>query len=324
MAAANPISQACSRILWNNNAQAIVTGRTMDWVDSTQPQLWMFPRGIKRVAKLRDNPKKWTSKYGSLVTSAYNAAAADGVNEKRLAGHFLYLRSANYGSIDSSKPSLSSLDWLQYVLDNYANVDEAVADSKNWQIVVGKAGGHEATVHLAIEDESGDSAIFEFIKGKLIVHHGPQYTVMTNDPPYDQQLKEIKKYVGFGGKKPLPGNILSPERFVRAAYFLKHLPKPKDLREAVAGVMSVARNVSVPWGAPYDQFSSYPTIYRTITDLNDGTYYWEYTQSPNLFWVDSAKINYSSGAPIMRLDPSNITLAGEVNSKFQKAAKSPF
>ena len=39
-----------------------------------------------------------------------------------------------------------------------------------------------------LADATGDSAIFEYIDGKLVVHHGKQYSVMTNDPPYDQQL----------------------------------------------------------------------------------------------------------------------------------------
>ncbi len=38
--------------------------------------------------------------------------------------------------------------------------------------------GEPGTVHLAISDESGDSAIFEYIDGKLVIHHGRQYQVM--------------------------------------------------------------------------------------------------------------------------------------------------
>jgi len=41
----------------------------------------------------------------------------------------------------------------------------------------GKGGGH-----LALADASGDSAIFEYISGKLVIHHDRKYTVMTNSP----------------------------------------------------------------------------------------------------------------------------------------------
>jgi len=43
-----PVAQACTRILWNNNQFAVVVGRTMDWPESTEPILTVFPRGMKR------------------------------------------------------------------------------------------------------------------------------------------------------------------------------------------------------------------------------------------------------------------------------------
>ncbi len=39
---------ACTRILWNDNGLAVVVGRTMDWPESTQPVLTVFPRGMER------------------------------------------------------------------------------------------------------------------------------------------------------------------------------------------------------------------------------------------------------------------------------------
>ena len=36
-----------------------------------------------------------------------------------------------------------------------------------------------------MQDRSGDSAIIEYVKGKLVVHQGPEFRVMTNDPDYD-------------------------------------------------------------------------------------------------------------------------------------------
>ncbi len=38
--------EACTRVLWNNNDLAVVVGRTMDWPESTQPMLTVFPRGL--------------------------------------------------------------------------------------------------------------------------------------------------------------------------------------------------------------------------------------------------------------------------------------
>ena len=67
------------------------------------------------------------------------------------------------------------------------------------QVVMAEAHGHKTTVHLAIEDASGDSAIIEFVKGQPLIHHGKEYRVMTNDPPYDEQLAILK---GMDFSKP--------------------------------------------------------------------------------------------------------------------------
>ena len=67
------------------------------------------------------------------------------------------------------------------------------------------------------------------------------------------------------------------------------LPEPKNEREAVAGVFAIARNVSVPFGAPYKGFGIYNTEYRTVTDLTNKRYFFELTTSPNVIWADLAK-----------------------------------
>ena len=66
-----------------------------------------------------------------------------------------------------------------------------------------EANGHKANVHLAMEDASGDSAIVEYIGGKPVVHHGRQYTSMTNDPTYDEQLALLAER---DFSKPLEGS----------------------------------------------------------------------------------------------------------------------
>jgi len=58
---------------------------------------------------------------------------------------------------------------------------------------------------------------------------------------------------------PLPGNVSPTDRFVRSTYFQQMLPEPKNEREAISGIMAIARNVSVPFGAPYKNFGIYNT-----------------------------------------------------------------
>jgi penicillin V acylase-like amidase (Ntn superfamily) len=328
-----PVSEACTRILWNGNKLAVLVGRTMDWPESTEPTLTVLPRGLERNGGLlaghpivTDNPAKWTAKYGSLVVPVYGMGTADGLNEKGLAGHMLYLTAADFGPRDASKPGLHAGLWLQYMLDNVATVSEALALMDGVQIRNAEARGRQATVHLALEDASGDSAVIEPIGGKMVVHHGRDYRVMTNDPSYDQQLALLAKmdFSKPSSTMPLPGNVNPVDRFQRASYFLAMLPEPASEREAVAGMLAITRNVSVPFGAPYKDFGIYNTEYRTVIDLTARRYFFELTTSPNVIWVDLPKLNVAAGAPVLELNPDSVDLSGNVTDKFRKIAKAPF
>ncbi|HET6607927.1 MAG TPA: linear amide C-N hydrolase [Rhodopila sp.] len=172
-------AMACTRVLWNTNGLAVTAGRTMDWPEFTQPVLTVFPRGLKRnggragpQTVVQTNPARWQSRHGSLVTTCYGIGSVDGVKEHGLAGHLLYLNATDFGTRDIGKPGLHAGLWLQYALDNARTVTEALAILDNVQIVMVEAHGHKATVHLAMEDATGDSAILEHIDGKVVVHHG--------------------------------------------------------------------------------------------------------------------------------------------------------
>jgi penicillin V acylase-like amidase (Ntn superfamily) len=330
--AAPQIADACTRILWNNNKLAVVVGRTMDWPESTDPILTVFPRGMSRdggragtMVAVAENPAKWTSKYASLVTTIYGMGTADGFNERGLGAHMLYLNATDFGPRDTSKPGVQAALWAQYALDNAATVTEALALLDHIQVVMVEAHGHKANVHLALEDASGDSAIIEYIDGKPVVHHGRQFTIMTNDPSYDQQLALLKKldFSKPSSDTPLPGNVNPRDRFQRAAYYMAILPEPKNEREAISGVLAIARNVSVPFGAPYANFGIYNTEYRTVINLTEKRYYFEMSTTPNVIWADLLKMNIAPGAPVMAINPNGIALSGNVTEMF-KVTKAMF
>jgi len=324
---------ACTRVLWNNNKLAVLVGRTMDWPESTQPVLTVLPRGMQRdggrigpATAVAENPLRWTSKHGSLVTTTYGIGSADGINEQGLGAHLLYLNATDFGVRNSSMPGLHAGLWAQFVLDNAATVHEALALLRPVQLVMVEAQGRKATVHLAMEDATGDSAIVEHIDGKPVIHHGRQYRIMTNDPSYSQQLALLKKYdlSKPSREMPLPGNVAPTDRFVRATYYEGLLPQPKSEREAVAGMFSVMASVSVPFGAPYGEFGIYNTEYRTVGDLTNRIYFFQLTTVPSVIWAHLPKFDLAPGSPVMVLNPDNIELCGDETDAFQKAVSSPF
>lgn len=119
-ASAVSAAMACSRILSNTSKLGVFVSRSMDWPESTEPAITVLPRGMFRDGGMlgpetvvRDNPAKWTSKYGSMVTTVYGVGTADGFNEAGLGAHLLYLTAADYGTRDASKPGVNAGLWAQ-------------------------------------------------------------------------------------------------------------------------------------------------------------------------------------------------------------------
>lgn len=316
-------AQSCSRVLWNENGRGHIVGRNMDWFEDMHSNLWILPRGMHRQGLTPENPLTWTSKYGSLVVTGYECVSADGINEKGLACHFLYLPETKTGPRDPRVPGLTISLWTQYYLDNFEFVADAVKDFEEhpYQLVmaVEPKSKKPGTVHIALEDATGDSAIMECIDGKIRIYHDRSYTVMTNQPTFDKQLENLRQYRGFGGDKRLPGTHEPADRFVRAAYYVKHLPQPNSQREAVAAMLSVMRNVSAPFGiADPERPNVSTTIWRSVTDITNGVFYYDSVFSPQIFWINTRKIDFSPDQPVKKLTVvDNFSLTGEVSNQFQ-------
>ncbi|MGI8451641.1 MAG: linear amide C-N hydrolase [Streptosporangiaceae bacterium] len=304
----------CTRVFWSGNRVAKVVSRTMDWAVSDDPVLWAVPRGTKRMS----GDTAWESRYGVVGLSMWDSGTTDAVNSAGLAAHALYLGSADFAA-PGSPGAVSNLLWAQWILDHCATVDEAVRAVGEVPVVSARIRGQELGCHLALEDASGDSAIVEPIGGDLRVHHGREYQVMANDPPYAQQLENLRRYRPFGGDEPLPGGIESIDRFVRAAYFLHYLPEPPDLAGAIAGVVNIAGTVACPPGAPYDDFGVYPTWWTSVIDLTNLTYYFWSHASPSLIWADLSGIDLGPGAPVLAMNPRDTSLTGDVTGRLVPA-----
>ena len=104
-----------------------------------------------------------------------------------------------------------------------------------------------------------------------MIDHVPQYKVMTNSPIYSDQLK-LYAYWSTRNQE-LPVSIQSPDRFVHGSYYNQQLPTTSDTRQALAGVMSVMRNVS-------------PTWWRSLIDQKNNVYYFDSALSPQMVWVN--------------------------------------
>lgn len=322
---AAPVAESCTRAVYIGPNGNIITARSMDWRSDILSNMWILPRGIERNGEVGTNSIRWKAKYGSVVVSGYDVSTTDGVNEKGLMANMLWLVESEYPAFGkSSKPGLTIAAWAQYMLDNFATVDEAVKaiEQEPFTIVSDSVPGEErlTTVHLSLSDSTGDSAIIEYIGGRQVIHHSRDYQVMTNSPTFDEQLALNSYWKQIGGTTMLPGTNRAADRFARASFYINAIPKAEDPNRALASVFSVIRNASVPYGitTPGEPNIS-STRWRTVFDHKRLLYFFESALTPNTFWVDLKAIDFSAGAPTRALDlgpQQDHTFSGNATKDF--------
>lgn len=325
-------ASACTRVVYLGENQNVITARSMDWQSDIATNLWVLPRGIARNGQAGRDSIHWKAKYGSVVASGFDISTTDGLNEAGLSANLLWLVESEYPAQRGRKPGLAISLWAQYMLDNFATVAEAVAalEREPYALVTDDLPGEsrQATLHLALSDASGDSAIVEYIGGKQVIHHDRAYQVMTNSPVFDQQLALNTYWQQIGGTVMLPGTNRSADRFARASFYINAIPKSEDPVVALASVFSVIRNVSVPYGITTpDQPNISSTRWRTVADHKRRLYFFESALTPNTFWVDLNKVDFAVGAQVLKLDlgrDQRNVFAGDALGQFQPSAPFAF
>lgn len=314
-------TNACTRAVYLGPDQMVITGRTMDWKEDLKSNIYLFPRGMKRAGADSGNTIHWTSKYGSVITAGYDIGTSDGMNEKGLVANILYLTESSYDRPNDNRPVMGISIWTQYVLDNFATVDEAVMELRKELFRIDAPdmpNGSKSSLHLAISDPTGNSAIFEYINGNLIIHEGRECQIMTNSPTYEQQITLNNYWKQIGGLTMLPGTNRAADRFVRASFYINAIPQTSNQKEAVAGVFSVMRNVSVPLGiSTPDEPNIASTRWRTVSDQKNKVYFFESTMTPNIFWINFTDLDFSPTGSVKKLNLANGEIyAGNAASKF--------
>jgi len=309
----NEESRACTDIIVNTGSEK-VSARNMDWPSGGNAKVVINPRGIYRAStdlQPGDIPLNWTSKYGSVSIDFINISFVDGINENGLSAGMLWLDGSQYPA-QSASPVLSLDLWAQYYLDNCQTVAEAVALAPTFRVSTTLSF---FGLHLILHDASGDSALMEYTDGILNIYHPMERPVATNDPPYPEQLANLLNYEGFGGNLPVPGDLNSDSRFVRAAWNLQSLLIPTSPDEAMGSAFDIIQTVSCPpssWAGG--------TWWTAVRDHTARKFYWRTIYNPNIRYVDLNQLDFSPGNPVKVLD-MYIDLAGNTEAYFKPEVK---
>ena len=257
-------------------------------------------KGDKRKADLFDKkgiknlePAEWTSKYDNITFHAEEKPNVympiGGINSAGLVIMELYVNDDDTSntSFKNTKPALMCSRWVGYVLDNYKDVNEIIADITKLRLI------NNFHAHWLACDKSGNSAVIEYINGNLVVNYGQPLTVpgITNHP-YADSCNELKKYISQKGQKQLPHGHKSIERFIRGTYYLNKYREGNPIEY----MFKLMKDVSRP--ATTDS----PTQWTTIYDLENRKIYYRIRHDDKLHTIDFDKeTKKPNGTIIVRL-----------------------
>ena len=320
----SPAVYSCTAIYLNREKK--ISARNID-INIEKTILSVSPRGSEHNAVINNSkqtPLKWKSKYGNIIFTlvmpkkGFNSpveknsvlGSVDGINEHGLKIGAYYNFSA-YPQTNNDLPVLDAGSWVQYFLDNFKSVDEAVKfiESQTIYIVIEQQNDDLLMqLHYYLHDKTGDSAIVEYINGKVVIYNNPKVNALANTP-YAEEVKKLKEYKTFGGNKIIPGGFSSLQRFVRAAYYLKRIPKEigpnYTLIDAAIEVIQSCNQPPIQsyYGLPGWGNKPLPsvTLYTVITDISDMKIYYRTLSGPNFVTIDFNKFDFSKGQKIKYL-----------------------
>lgn len=263
-------SNACSAFFFNSENK--ILAKNFDW-SSGQGYLIKNVRGQQKFAYgfRGENVAKWTSKYGSIT---FNQIGKEfpygGMNEKGLVVEQLWLSNTEYQ--DNKNSVVSELEWIQYQLDNYSNVDEVIKNINSLTIKP------NATVHFILADKIGVSAVIDFVNGKTkIDRQQSKFQVITNETS-----EESKKY--FESNNNIDENSRTAfDRFCILANRLKI--ENLDISNSFNLLESVRENQE-----------NYKTYWSIVYDIDNLTFYFKSFENDKVKEVSLNNIDFNENS----------------------------
>ncbi|MFK7995772.1 MAG: linear amide C-N hydrolase [Granulosicoccus sp.] len=171
-----------------------------------------------------DQSIDWVVRFGSVTFNQFSLEMpVSGMNEAGLAVALMWHEEGYYGNDDKQCRRLSSLQWIQYLLDNFDSIDDVVT---SLQTIRPERG--PIPLHFILLDSSGNSLMVEFIRGNLVLWKNVKNPILTNSS-YDKCLAASENSDGTNDE--FLGNSMG--RFVHLYKQLKNHKEDED--SAISG-----------------------------------------------------------------------------------------
>ena len=316
-----PCANACTSLRVKTADGLVFYARTMEGGEPFHSSVSVIPKGTEYQGTLTDGTQAglaWTTKYGMVGMNTYGLPViSDGLNEAGLvAGNLMFPGYAGYQAFDPAKASstIAQYEVITWILSNFATVDEVkdaiktIRVSKGPEALVGKL-----PLHYTVHDSKGDSIVIEYVNGELKVYDNP-LGVMTNSPPFDWHLANLRNYVnlsatnpkpftveglkqsGFGqgsGMLGLPGDYTPPSRFVRMVALVHSSLPVTGADNGLNLAMTIIDNIDIPIGSVRDMSGKEPvydqTQWAVVSDLSGKRFYFHTYNNKDWRMVDVVK-----------------------------------
>jgi penicillin V acylase-like amidase (Ntn superfamily) len=297
----------CSTFCLSNAGRPVV-GQNYDWGVEDGFAI-VNQRDVSKVAAVMDVPATWKVRYGSVTLNQYGREfPTGGMNEAGLVVATMWLDASEHPATDS-RPAVTSLQWIQYQLDNAATVEEVIASDERIRI----SRAHAVPLHYFVADANGSCAVIEFIDGKAVCHSGPGLPVcaLTNSR-YEESLAHLGRCAGFGGSAAVAPDSSSLGRFAWAAIRLR-LFEPREPGAAVANAFETLAEVA-------QRSEGLTTRWSIVYDIAARRINFRTHARAEIRTIELDKLDYTCGGPTQALNLA-APVSGDATDAFAEYTK---
>ena len=300
---------ACTEIRVTAEDKTVVVGRSMEFMIDLMSYIVVEPKDYPHTSELPKTCSRsssaitWTNSYKIAYLDALSSPfSGDGQNDAGLSVGALLLRGfSKYQTVPKDKcgSAISNLEFTAWILGNFATTEEVRRAWRKdsfplmWEQPL---KGNTFELHWSITDKSGDGIIIEYTEQGPKLHENT-IGVVTNSPPYDFHMLNLRNYVhlskfahdplvlgettfpptGQGsGLLGVPGDFTPPSRLVRSAAMVHFADTAKRSDEAVNLALHIMNTVDIPRGVAashdHEDMADY-TSWIVVKDLTNKAMY---------------------------------------------------
>ena len=292
-------------------------GRTLDYEFSYGEEITITPREFP--FEFRHGGT--LSNHYAIIGMAHAAGGYplyyDAVNEKGLGMAGLnFVGNAKYAQPREGMRNVAQFEFIPWILSQCAELSQAreLISGMNLTGTPFSEQRPAAQLHWIIADRSGCIVVESTEKGLQI--HENKAGVLTNNPPFEQQMAMLNNYMGLSPRDPqntfaegleltrysrgmgavgLPGDLSSASRFARVAFTRNNSRSGSSEAESVGQFFHILGSVEQTRGCCEVAPGKFEiTIYTSCWNAQTGVYYYTTYLNRRISAVDMHRVDLDS------------------------------